>query len=128
MPRSAYSRIRAATWPGSPTRAVPAPPRTRPTRAHRLGPITSYFQKLTPEQRDAWGRCQTCIALGYLLLVLESRGYGSSPLRGFDEAGVKRLLHLPDHAEVAALVAFGRPADSGRMSLRHRVESLVRFA
>lgn len=54
-------------------------------------------------------------------------GYGSSPMLGFDEAGVKRLLHLPDHAEVAALVAFGRPADSGRTSLRHRVESLARF-
>jgi nitroreductase len=88
--------------------------------------ITGYFQKLTSRERDTWGRCQACIALGYLLLVLESRGYGSSPMLGFDPAGVKRLLSLPDHAEVAALVAFGKPATAGRSSARHGVELLVR--
>ncbi|MEX2170331.1 MAG: nitroreductase family protein [Pirellulales bacterium] len=89
--------------------------------------ITGYFGKLTAEQRDAWGRCQTYIALGYLLLILESRGYGSSPMLGFDPAGVKQLLDLPNHAEVAALVAFGKPAHSGRQSTRHNVKSLMRM-
>src|ERR1700742_728646 len=37
MPRSAYSWMRSATCRGLPTSAVPAPPRTRPTPAHRLG-------------------------------------------------------------------------------------------
>ncbi len=90
--------------------------------------ILSYFASLSPVQRDAWGRCQASIALGYLLLVLESRGFGSSPMLGFDPARVKSLLGLPDHAEVAALVAFGRSAEAGRASRRHDVESLVRFA
>ncbi len=36
-PSAAYSSMRAATVCGSPTSAVPAPPRTRPTPAHRLG-------------------------------------------------------------------------------------------
>jgi nitroreductase len=89
--------------------------------------ITNFFQKLTAEQRNFWGRCQTYIALGYLLLILESRGYGSSPMLGFDPAGVRRLLNLPDHAEVAALVAFGKPADRGRQSARHDGELMVRF-
>jgi nitroreductase len=88
--------------------------------------ITGYFQKLTARERDMWGRSQACIALGYLLLVLESRGYGSSPMLGFDPTGVKRLLSLPDHAEIAALVAFGKPAAAGRSSSRHSVEMLVR--
>jgi hypothetical protein len=46
---------------------------------------------------------------------------------GFDPAGVKCLLNLPEHAEVAALVAFGRPADDGRHSVRHHVENLARI-
>jgi nitroreductase len=100
-----------------------APP---PTREKLRSNVTSYFQKLTPEQRDAWGRSQTCIALGYLLLILESRGYGSSPMLGFDPEGVKRLFQLPDHVEIAALVAFGKPADAGRDSVRHPVESIAR--
>lgn len=104
-----------------PSDAAPA------TRDKIRADITNFFQKLTPEQRDVWGRCQTYIALGYLLLILESRGYGNSPMLGFDPVGVKRLLNLPDHAEVAALVAFGKPADDGRKSERHDGELLVRF-
>jgi nitroreductase len=90
--------------------------------------ILNYFASLNSAQRDAWGRGQANIALGYLLLVLESRGYGSSPMLGFDPARVKALLGLPDHVEVAALVAFGQPAEEGRPSLRHDVGSLVQFA
>ena len=45
IPRSAYSRIRCATVAGSPTSAVPAPPRTSPTPAHRLG-LTSNSSRL----------------------------------------------------------------------------------
>jgi hypothetical protein len=36
MPSDAYSSIRSATWVWLPTSAVPAPPRTSPTPAHRL--------------------------------------------------------------------------------------------
>ena len=37
--------IRAATVSGSPTSAVPAPPRTRPTPAHRFGLISSLSRR-----------------------------------------------------------------------------------
>ena len=40
-----YSCMRAATVSGSPTSAVPAPPRTRPTPAHRLGLISSWSRR-----------------------------------------------------------------------------------
>lgn len=40
MPSAAYSLIRAATVGPSPTSAVPAPPRTKPTPAHKLGLIS----------------------------------------------------------------------------------------
>jgi nitroreductase len=99
-----------------------APPARDKIRAN----ITGYFQKLTPEQREAWGRSQTGIALGYLLLVIESRGYGSSPMQGFDPAGVRKLFNLPNNVEALALVAFGKPADAGRSSVRHPAEVIVR--
>ncbi len=75
MPSSAYSWMRAATCCGpSPTSAVPAPPRTRPTPAHRLGEISSparmsFLSKRPPcsaamrrwpteskRAREAWAR------------------------------------------------------------------------
>ena len=40
MPIAWYSRMRSAICSGVPTSAVPAPPRTRPTPAHRLGETT----------------------------------------------------------------------------------------
>ncbi|MBA3484674.1 MAG: nitroreductase family protein [Pirellulales bacterium] len=103
------------------------PPDASPAARDKLrANISGYFEKLTPEQREAWGRAQTGIALGYLLLILESRGYGSSPMLGFDATGVKRLFSLADHVEVAALVAFGKPADAGRHSVRHKLDSIAR--
>ncbi|MNI71392.1 hypothetical protein D3C73_1272630 [compost metagenome] len=52
MPRSAYSCIRSATVSGSPTRAVPAPPRTRPIPAHKSGLISKF-------ERSPW--CSSAI-------------------------------------------------------------------
>jgi nitroreductase len=101
-----------------------APP---PVRDKIRANIAGYFEPLTSEQREAWGRSQAGIALGYLLLILESRGYGSSPMLGFDPDGVRRLFQLPDHAPIAALVAFGKPAEAGRTSTRHATETVARF-
>ena len=41
MPRAWYSAIRSATSSWLPTSAVPAPPRTSPTPAHRFGAISN---------------------------------------------------------------------------------------
>lgn len=89
--------------------------------------ILAHFAEMPAPQRDQWGRNQANIALGYLLLILESHGYGSSPMLGFDPPKVRALLHLPDHAEVVALVAFGRPAEEGRTPHRHNTALLTRW-
>ena len=47
IPIAIYSRIRCATVSGSPTSAVPAPPRTKPTPAQRLG-LTSNLSRRPP--------------------------------------------------------------------------------
>ena len=112
----ALARIDSAIHPDTPEEA----------RARIRQGIERFFAGLDAASRDQWGRAQVNIALGYLLLVLESRGYGSSPMLGFDPNAVRSLLGLPDHAEVAALVAFGTPAESGKASQRLDVHELFR--
>ena len=76
-------------------------------------------------EREAWGLTQTNIALGYLLLLAESHGYGTSPMLGFDASNVKSLLGLPEHVQIAALVAIGRPDEEGFRPHRLPVETLT---
>lgn len=72
--------------------------------------ILNTFAAMPPEARDAWGTAQGNIALGYLLLLLEVHGYATSPMLGFNPPEVRRILGLPDHATIPALVAIGHPA------------------
>ena len=106
--------------------AIP-PDATGEGRAKLRANIVGYFDKLTPERRDEWGLAQANIALGYLLILLGSRGYGSSPMLGFDADRVRSILGLPGHVQLAALVAFGRPTAPGRPSTRHPANSLIRI-
>ncbi len=89
--------------------------------------ILANFAKMTPEQRDQWGRSITYIALGYLLLAAEAFGLGSSPMLGFDPARVKAQFQLAPHTEIAALVALGHPDEDGLGPHRFPAESLTRF-
>jgi nitroreductase len=74
---------------------------------------------------EGWGLNQTNIALGYLLLLAEAQGYGTSPMLGFDAAKVKSVLGLPEHVQIAALVAIGHPDEEGFRPHRLPVETLT---
>lgn len=78
-------------------------------------------------ERETWGQGQANIALGYLLLLAESKGYATSPMLGFEPAKVKELLGLPDQVRIPALIAIGYPAESGFRPHRLPVETLVDF-
>ena len=84
----------------------------------------SFAQKSSAE-REAWGAEQSNIALGYLLLLAESFGFGTSPMLGFDPAKVKSLLGLPEHVRIPALVAIGHPAEEGFRPHRLPIDTLV---
>lgn len=103
----------------------PAWPPERQTKT--AAGIRAAFEKMTPGERDQWGKSQAYIALGYLLLAAEAFGLGSSPMLGFDPAKVKAQFQLPDHAQVAALVALGYPDEPGLGQHRFSVESITRF-
>ena len=85
------------------------------------------FANKSIDEREAWGNAQSNIALGYLLLLAESKGYATSPMLGFDQDAVKELLGLPSHVRVPALVAIGYPAEQGFRPHRLSGDSLVRF-
>jgi nitroreductase len=89
--------------------------------------ILAAFEKMTPGERDQWGKSHAYIALGYLLLAAEAFGLGSSPMLGFEPAKVKSQFQLPDHAQVAALLSLGYPDEPGLDQHRFPVESLTRF-
>jgi nitroreductase len=97
-------------------------------RATTRQTILRSFQGQSPEQREAWGAAQAHIALGYLLLAAEAHGYQTSPMAGFDGDAVKRLLNLPEHARVPALVAIGRGTEEGFPHHRHALERIARAA
>jgi len=75
--------------------------------------------------REAWGAGQSYIALGYLLLLAESMGLGTSPMLGFNPDEVKEILGLPSYAKIPALIAVGHPAEEGFDSPRHPVERVL---
>lgn len=91
------------------------------TRTHLLETLGAQ----SDTDREAWGAGQSYIALGYLLLIAESLGLGTSPMLGFNPNEVKSLLGLPAHARVPALVALGHPAEAGFDSPRHALDRVL---
>lgn len=93
-----------------------------------LRTVRNSFAKQSDDERETWGQGQGYIALGYLLLAAEARGYRTSPMAGFDPTAVKALLDLPENARIPALIAIGRGAEEGFPQHRLPLESIVRVA
>ena len=85
------------------------------------------FKDKPEDERETWGAMQANIALGYLLLLAESMGFGTSPMLGFDPARVKALLGLPSHVRIPAIVSIGYAAEDGFRPHRLSGETLVDF-
>ena len=89
--------------------------------------ILAAFAKKSDDERESWGVQQSNIALGYLLLLAEGMGLGTSPMAGFQPAKVKEILALPAHVQIPAIVAIGYPAEEGYRSHRHELERVAAF-
>jgi nitroreductase len=97
-------------------------------RERARGGILRSFAGRNESERENWGAEQGNIALGYLLLAAEAHGYQTSTMLGFDPDAVKKLLGLPPHVRIPALVAVGRGAEEGFAHHRHPLERVVRAA
>ena len=113
-------RMRSATCSGDPTSAVPAPPRTRPTPAHRLGATTSLSRR--PPCSSAMRRwptksislrnrcCATSICSSVTLLISRSAAAQAS-------SSVSRTMkcrRMPKRSVRPAEPPCGAPARSSR--------------
>jgi len=96
----------------------------RESRANR---IRGSFDGQDAAALEEWGARQGNIYLGYLLLLAESLGLGTSPMLGFVPEQVRALLEIPGHAPVVALVALGWPGQDGVRSERHAPGAIARF-
>ena len=99
--------------------------------ADRIPAVAEGFRKgfaeRTEAEREAWGNAQSNIALGFLLLAAQSLGYGTSPMLGFRPDAVKRVLGLPEHVAIPAMVAIGIPDEEGFPHHRHEVDAIASF-
>jgi nitroreductase len=63
------------------------------------------------QHMPTWVNRHTMIAVTTMMLVAEAYGFDTSPMEGFDAAGVKREFNIPEEAEVVCLLAIGRGAE-----------------
>lgn len=96
-------------------------------RAGQAAGIRRTFAAQSDTEREAWAYAQGHIALGYLVLAAASLGYATSAMAGFDPEAVKRLLGLPAHVRVPALIAIGHGTEEGVEHHRHAHERVVRY-
>lgn len=87
----------------------------------------AMFRSWGDEKMAQWGHSISYIFLGYLLLALQSHGWSSSPMLGFEADKVKELLGLPADATVPAIVAVGVAAEEGFPHHRHAIDRFVKF-
>ena len=91
----------------------------------QVGTLQNSFGSQSVEGRGTWGNTQANIVFGYLLLAIESIGYSSSPMLGFNPQAVKELLGLPAHVTITGLLPFGKAAEEGRPQHRHSVDRIT---
>ncbi|EDY87565.1 nitroreductase [gamma proteobacterium HTCC5015] len=60
-----------------------------------------------------WAVKSTALAAENLMLALRAHDFDSCPMEGFDEAGMKKQLHLGKHEHIVMMIGAGRRAENG---------------
>jgi len=69
-----------------------------------------------------WYAVDTAIAIQSMVLVATGEGLGTCWIGSFDEADVRKLLDIPDHLHIIALLPIGYPKD--RLNLVSAINAL----
>lgn len=67
-----------------------------------------------------WAVKSAALAAQNLMLALQSHGFASCPMEGFDEVRLRKVLQIPRRAVPIMLLAAGRAADNGVYNPRLR--------
>lgn len=81
---------------------------------------------LSKQNMSVWVTKHVMIAVTQMMLLAEAYGLDTAPMEGFDPEAVRKEFHIPNEAEVVALLAigYGKGPDksySGRFPLEHIV-------
>lgn len=69
----------------------------------------------SPQEASAYVRSQTMLAASTFMLAAKAAGLGTSPIEGFDEERLKKLLAIPGAMTVPLLIAVGYPLDEASL-------------
>lgn len=94
-------------------------------KAQEIETITGHFAGYKESDLHWWGRAQGYSFMSFLLLAAQSHGYATSAMLGFEPDKVKALYNLPEHVEIPAIVAMGRPDQEGFPTHRHPLNRFV---
>lgn len=88
-------------------------------------PVMRFFHPVpnlitTHQEAAHYVRAQTMLAAGTFMLAARSAGLDTSPMEGFDEYRLKKLLNIPSFMTVPIIIALGHrnPEHSQPMSIR----------
>ena len=69
----------------------------------------------------------TIIALENMVIAAWSLGVGSCWIGAFNEEKIKKILNIPDHWKIVALVTFGYPAEQPKPRKKKQFDELFSF-
>jgi len=72
-----------------------------------------------------WSTIDTTIALQNMVIAASSLGVGSCWVGDFEEAEVRRMLHVPRRWRIISLISFGYPDERPRVPPRRSLKKIV---
>lgn len=96
-------------------------------RVVRRNNITTVLTSKSHEDLNRWCSEQTYIFVGFFLLTLQSCGYSTSTMLGFEPDQVKAMFNLPPSSHISALIACGKANEEGYPTFRHDAVRITRI-
>ena len=72
-----------------------------------------------------WSTIDTTIALQNMVIAACSLGIGSCWVGDFEEAEVRRMLHVPRRWRIISLISFGYPDETPKITPRRSLKKIV---
>ena len=79
------------------------------------------------DKRDEWSTVDVAIALENMVIAAAAQGVGSCWIGDFDEEKVRKLLNIPNHLKVVAMITLGYPDEEPEMPSKKRLEEIVHY-
>ena len=89
--------------------------------------IRDHFASYSEADFHWWGRAQGYTFMAFLMLAAQSKGFATSGMLGFVPDQVKALFNLPNHVQIPAIVAMGKPAEEGFPHFRHDFDQFAKI-